>query len=321
MIYTALVCGFVASGVVTAVLMPVLIRFLHKINYNQTVSEYSLEEFKQKAKTPTMGGILFVLVPCIITLLIYPKALFDLPTMIVMLAYVGYGLIGFIDDFIIVIKRDNEGLSPKLKFAMQLILAIIFYFLYQESASLSVSIPFTSIVIELGVLYIVLVYFMFTGASNAVNLTDGMDGLAGGCSFLAFSPFVFFALQQNEIYIACFILCIMGSLLGYLRYNIHPASIFMGDTGSLALGGALAALAMVLKKEFALVIIGGVFVWETMTCIIQITSVKLLHKRVFKYTPIHYSFRISGMKEPNIVLMFWLIGFVCALLGFLIGVM
>lgn len=320
MLVLTLLGGFVLSGLLVALLMPQLIRFLHKLDYNQSVSEYSLEEFKSKAKTPTMGGILFVLVPVVVCLLMNPKAIFDLPTVIVMLAYVGYGLIGFIDDFIIVVQRDNRGLPAKIKFAFQLILAIVFYFIYQGNASLDVMIPFVNVVIPLGSLYIVLVYFMFTGASNAVNLTDGMDGLAGGCSFLAFSPFVFFALQQQEYEIACFILCIMGSLLGYLKYNMHPAKIFMGDTGSLALGGVLAALAMVLKKEIALIIIGGVFVWETMTCIIQIASVKLFHRRVFKYTPIHYSFKLSGMSEPKIVLMFWMIGFACACLGFVIGV-
>lgn len=320
MIITALVCGFAASGLLTVLLMPQLIRFLHKVNYNQSVSEYSLEEFKSKAKTPTMGGTLFVIIPIVVTLCVFPDSMKDLPTMIVMMAYFGYGLIGFIDDFIIVIQQDNRGLPAWMKFALQLLLAILFYFLYRGNASLDVTIPFVQISLPLGRMYIVLVYFMFTGASNAVNLTDGMDGLAGGCSFLALSPFVFFALQRHEYYIACFILSIMGSLLGYLKFNMHPAKIFMGDTGSLALGGVLAALAMVLKKEIALIIIGGVFVWETMTCIIQIGSVKLFHKRVFKYTPIHYSFRISGMSEPKIVLMFWLLGFVCALLGFVIGV-
>lgn len=320
MYYTTLVSGFVVSAMIVVLLMPQLIRFLHKINYNQAVSEYSLEEFKNKAKTPTMGGTLFVLVPVVVTLCLFPQSLQDLPTMIVIMAFVGYGLIGFIDDFIIVVKHDNRGLSAMWKLILQLALAVLFYFLYRGSASLSVTIPFFNVILPLGNLYIVLVYVMFTGASNAVNLTDGMDGLAGGCSFLAFSPFVFFALQQNQYYIACFILCIMGALVGYLRYNMHPAKIFMGDTGSLALGGVLAATAMVLKQEVALIIIGGVFVWETMTCIIQIASVKLFHRRVFKYTPIHYSFKLSGMSEPKIVLMFWMVGFICSILGFVIGV-
>ncbi len=320
MFYMTLLSGFVISALFVLLLMPKVIRFLHKINYKQQVSEYSLQEFKEKAKTPTMGGVLFVLIPVIVSLCLYPQAITDLKTMIVIVAYLGYALIGFIDDYIIVIQKDNRGLPAKYKFLLQLMLAIIFYFVYREHASLDVVIPFINISVELGPFYIVLVYFMFTGTSNAVNLTDGMDGLAGGTSFLALSPFVFFALTQHQYFIACFILCIMGSLLGYLKFNMFPAKIFMGDTGALALGGVLAALAMVLKQEIALIIIGGVFVWETMTCIIQIASVKLFKRRVFKYTPIHYSFKISGMSEPKIVLMFWLIGFICAILGFMIGV-
>ena len=154
-----------------------------------------------------------------------------------MLAYVGYGLIGFLDDYIIVIRQNNEGLKPQYKFFLQLVLAVLFFFMYRQNASTDVILPFLEWVIPLGGLYMLLVFFMFTGASNAVNLTDGMDGLAAGCSFLAFAPFVMFALQQDKLAIATFIMAVMGSLLGFLKYNSHPAKIFMGDTGSLALGG------------------------------------------------------------------------------------
>lgn len=309
------------SFIIVSAMMPVLISFLHKINYNQTVSEYSLEEYKQKQKTPTMGGILFVLTPLFVTLFIYPSAIHDLQAMIVMLAYVGYGLIGFLDDYIIVIRQNNEGLKPKVKFLLQLILAVLFFFMYRQNASTDVIIPFIHAVIPLGSLYMILVFFMFTGASNAVNLTDGMDGLAGGTSLLAFAPFVMFALQQQKYIIAVFLMSIMGSLLGYLKFNWHPAKIFMGDTGSLALGGVLAAVSMVLKQEIALVVIGGVFVWETLCVVIQISSVKLRGKRVFKYTPIHYSFVISGMRETQVVLLFWILGLICMVAGFLMGVL
>ncbi len=319
--YEIMIGGFLVSCIFVVLLMPQLIKFLHKLNQHQVASEYSLQEFKEKAKTPTMGGIMFVLIPIVVSFLFFPQALNDLSSLTVVLAYLGYALIGFIDDYIIVVQKNNKGLPASVKFLMQLALAVAFYMMYQSNASLEVAIPFTQMTIHLGNWYVLLVFFMFTGTSNAVNLTDGMDGLAAGTSFLALSPFVFFALRSHQYFIACFVLCIMGALFGYLKFNRHPAQIFMGDTGSLALGGVLAALAMVLKQEFALIIIGGVFVWETLTVIIQITSVKLFKKRVFKYTPIHYSFRISGMREPNIVLMFWLIGFVCAILGFIIGVM
>lgn len=319
--FPVLVLDFALSLVITWVLMPKLIAFLHKISYNQEVSEYSLEQYKAKAKTPTMGGTLFVVVPVIVTLMLFPSIWSDLPSLLVLVAYVGYGLIGFIDDFIIVVKKDNEGLKPWAKFMMQLILAVAFYWFYKDYVSTDVVVPFVNAVLPLGAFYVVFAFIMFTGESNAVNLTDGMDGLAAGCSFIAISPYVMFALQQNQIIIAGFLLGIMGALIGYLRYNLHPAKIFMGDAGSLALGGVLAAVAMVLKMELSLLIIGGVFLWETICVVIQQVAVRAFKRRVFKYTPIHYSFVISGMKEPKVVQMFWMLSVLCAAAGFLMGVL
>ncbi|MDD2592109.1 MAG: phospho-N-acetylmuramoyl-pentapeptide-transferase, partial [Erysipelotrichaceae bacterium] len=156
--------------------------------------------------------------------------------------------------------------------------------------------------------------------SNAVNITDGMDGLAGGTSVLALIPFAIFAFMFDQSYIGVFVVGVIASLLGYLRYNLNPAKIFMGDAGSLALGGLLAALALVLKQEIALIIVGGVFVFETTCVILQIASVKLRKKRVFKYTPIHYSFVINGMSEKNVVYLFWLMGLTFMIFGLIAGV-
>ena len=318
--FLKMILGFALSLGLTLILMPKLIAFLHKVSYKQSVSEYSLDSFKQKAKTPTMGGVGFVIIPIIALFIIYPKAYLNYEIMILIFAYLAYGLIGFIDDFIIVIKKNNKGLKASYKFLMQLVVAMVFYYFYKDYTSTDVIIPFVKIVLPLGSFYAIFAFIMFTAESNAVNLTDGMDGLAAGTSFLAFSPFVLFAVQMQKFEVATLILCIMGSLLGYLKFNVFPAKIFMGDTGSLALGGFLAACAMVLKQELALLIIGGVFLWETLCVVIQISSVKLFKRRVFKYTPIHYSFVISGMKEQKVVLMFWMIGAVFAILGFVIGV-
>ena len=255
-VFPMLVLNFALSLVLVWVLMPKLIAFLHKISYNQAVSEYSLQQYKEKAKTPTMGGTLFVIVPVVVTLVLFPSIWKDLPSLLVLAAYVGFGLIGFIDDFIIVVKKDNEGLKPWAKFLMQLLIAVGFYWFYKDFVSTDVVIPFINAVLPLGAFYVVFAFIMFTGESNAVNLTDGMDGLAAGCSFIAISPYVMFALQQNQVIIASFLLGIMGALIGYLRYNLHPAKIFMGDAGSLALGGVLAAVAMVL---FACLFVIGLF--------------------------------------------------------------
>jgi phospho-N-acetylmuramoyl-pentapeptide-transferase len=312
----ALVLGFLS----VLVGMPAYIRYLRKRNTNQSVSEYSLKEFKEKQKTPTMGGVLFVLFPILVMTLLYPTSWMEARTFLLYAAYLSYGAIGLWDDLKIVVEKKNDGLSASTKFAAQLILAIVFYLFYRQFASSTVAIPFADLHVNLGWLYAVLVFFMFTGASNGVNITDGMDGLAGSTSLLAFLPFATIAYLRHDEVVFAFVLACIGALIAYLRYNWHPAKIFMGDTGALALGGVLAALAFVMKLEFALIVIGGVFVFETICVILQIGSVKLRHKRIFIYTPIHYAFTMSGWKEKNVVLFFVFLGSVCAVLGILVGV-
>lgn len=311
--------GFVISLIVVLLLMPHFIDFLKKISFNQTVNDYSLQEYKEKAKTPIMGGILFIITPVLVTILLYPSCLLDYKVCMVFLAFVGYGLIGFTDDFLIAVKKNNDGLKAQYKFGLQLLLAIVFYIMYQEHSILSIQLLFNGPVINLGLFYVVLILFMFTGSSNAVNLTDGMDGLAAGCTCFSLIPFLIFAYLRGNTGISVFITSLLGALFGYLHYNVKPAKIFMGDTGSLALGGVLAALAMILKKEIPLILIGGVFVIETLCVIIQITSVKTRHKKVFPYTPIHYSFVIKGMSENNTVHLFWVVSALFAILGFFAG--
>ena len=316
--YVRLILAFIISLILVLIGMPKLIDYLKKISFNQTVSEYSLKEYKEKAKTPTMGGILFIVVPIIVTLFLAKGVLADLKMIVILLSFAGYGLIGFIDDYIIVIKRDNEGLRPKQKFIMQLLLAIIFFIIYRNNVSLDITIPIIKVVLPLSWLYSILVFFMFTGASNAVNLTDGMDGLAAGCSFISYIAFLIIALCMKEYQVAIFISSLLGALLGYLHYNVSPAKIFMGDTVTLSLGAVFAAIAMVLKQELLLIIIGGVFVWETLCVIIQISSVKIRKKRVFKYTPIHYSFVLDGISEKRVVRSFWLLSLICAVIGLVV---
>lgn len=318
---TKLFLSSLISLVLMFLIMPRFITFMKKVKYDQVASEYSLEEFKQKAGTPTMGGVVFILVPVITLILLYPGFFHNFKISLIVLTYVGYGLIGFIDDYLIVVKRNNDGLKPLYKFLLQLLLSIVFYIIYQGNASSVITIPFLNKSLDLGFFYAFLVFFMFTGSSNAVNLTDGMDGLAAGVSIFALLPFIYVSIKQDEFYIAVLLSAVAGALLGYLRYNISPAEIFMGDTGSLALGGILAAVAIVLKKEIDLAVIGGVFVLETLCVIIQQTSVRLFHKRVFRYTPIHYAFKLKGMAESQVVYSFWLAGIIFAGLGFLMEVL
>lgn len=311
--------AFGGSLLATLVVMPILIPFLHKIKFGQVEREEGLASHKAKGGTPTMGGIVFVLVPIIVFFVLDIKAVFNTEMMIVILAYLGYALIGFIDDFIIVVRKNNEGLKPAYKFALQSILAVIFYFIYQTIAATSLHIPVLNITWELGILYFVLVFIMFTAESNAVNFTDGLDGLCAGTSMIAFFPYIIFALVQGKTDLAMFLLAVCGSLLGYLKFNLHPAKIFMGDTGSLALGGLLAASAMILKEELLLILIGGVFLAEMLSVVIQVTHYKRTKKRIFKMAPLHHHFELSGFKETQVVILFWSAGLLCAILGLWLG--
>ena len=317
-----LIGAFLISLGVVMLAMPELIEYLKKLSLKQTVSEYALEDDQKKAGTPIMGGILFIIVPVCVSLfaslLSGINVLGDEKYLITIVAFVGYGLIGFVDDYLIAVRKNNDGLKPGQKFAMQVVLAIVVLLLYRYG-DLTISIPFTSIRFDMSWGYAVLALFMFSGSSNAVNLTDGMDGLAAGVTIIALIPFLILSWMKDEFNLVMLILCLIGALFGYLYFNKKPARVFMGDTGSLALGGILAALAMVLKEEIALIFIAGVPVIETLCVLIQQISVRTFHKRVFIYTPIHYAFRIKGMREVNIVRMFWMAEALFALIGLFIA--
>lgn len=303
------------SFLITIIAYPFYIKKMQSLAYYQVISEYSLEEFKQKAKTPTMGGIIFVLATLISLLILNFRVFLNVKVQLVILAFLGYALIGLVDDLIIIVKGSNQGLRGKTKLFLQLLLSIIFYLIFKENSISTIIIPFFNVTFDLGYFYSVLVVLMFVGSSNAVNLTDGMDGLAGGTMLIALLPFLYLAYSSQEIEVITFIMALSGSLLGYLMFNFKPAKVIMGDVGSLALGGSLAALAMVLKAELLLILVGGVFVLETLSVILQIFWVKAFKKRLFLYTPIHYTFRLKGYNEKAIVLGFYLLGFIFMLLG------
>ena len=312
--------AFGAALVLTLVVMPVLIPFLHKIKFGQSIRKEGPKSHMAKTGTPTMGGIVFVLVPILVMLILDYKAFATPEMLIVVFAYLGYAFIGFLDDFLIVVKKNNDGLKPSVKFLLQSVLAVVFYICYTYVADTSIEIPVLHLSLNIGILYFFLVFIMFTAESNAVNLTDGLDGLCAGTSLIAIAPFIIFSLLKGQHDLAMFLLAVSGALLGYLRFNLHPAKIFMGDTGSLAIGGLLAATAMVLKQELLLIIIGGVFLMEVLSVIIQVTSFELTGKRVFRMSPLHHHFELGGMKETQVVLMFWCIALVFAALGLWLGV-
>lgn len=320
-LWIAFMC--VITLVIMLLIMPGLIDYLHKIKFGQTEREEGLASHKKKNGTPTMGGLAFIIVPTLVYVVcsFFTPFKLDMNTMIILLAFVGYGVVGFIDDYIIVVQKNNEGLKPKYKYLLQSILAVVFFLLYCRNSTTDIWIPLLDVTIDLKWFYFILVYFMFTAETNAVNLTDGLDGLCAGQMVIALIPFAIFAFVQDVNNVACLILIVIFALLGYLKFNKHPAQIFMGDTGSLALGGFIAAVAMVLKQEILLIIIGFVFVAEVCSVIIQVTYYKKTHKRIFKMAPLHHHFEMCGWSEQKVVSRFRLVGVILAVLGLVLGVM
>ncbi len=320
--FIKILLAFGISLGLTLVMIPAAIPLLKKLKFGQAIRKDGPASHLVKEGTPNMGGIFFIVSSLLATLIVEPAAFTNIDFWIVAMAYIGYGLIGFLDDFLIDIKHNNVGLKPSYKFGLQLILAIVFYLLYRNVTNSLIIIPFFNTSFDLGWFYIVVVIIMFTGESNAVNLADGLDGLCAGLTIEALAPFIYFCFRIGKYSVAILLFAVIGGLLGYLRYNVHPAKIFMGDTGSLALGGLLAAVAMVTKEELALVFIGIVFVVEVVSVIIQVGYFKLTHgKRFFRMAPIHHHFELGGMKETNVVWMFWGIGAIFSILGFVMGAM
>lgn len=312
--------AFILNVGVMLVVMPKYIKKLKLINITQVTSEYALEEFKQKEKTPIMGGLLFVVIPVITFVILRPSAMLDKRLLFVMLSYVLYCTVGFLDDYTIVVKHNNEGLSQKARLIMELVYAAGLYFVFRDVIPQQVSIPFTNISVGLGwYTFLPFMVLLYMAEANAVNFTDGMDGLCAGVSFIALLPMLVFTVLKGETNLSIFIFAILGGLVGYLRFNYHPAKIFMGDSGSVALGALFASLGLVMDKSIALFFIGGTFVIEMFCVVVQQLSVRLFHKRVFSYTPIHYAFVIKGYKENRIVPGFYLLTFVLTLIGLFLG--
>ena len=318
--YIVFIKGFLITLVMMLVSMPRFIAYLKKRNINQVESEYALDEFKNKDKTPIMGGLLFVVIPILVYILIYPDALNDKPQLFIMLSYLFFCSVGFIDDCLVIRSHKNDGLSPKTRLIMEFVYTVILFLLFRDIIPMQVTIPFINVSIRFPwFIFLPFMSLLYMAEANAVNFTDGMDGLCAGVSFIALIPFLIMTVKYQYYAITVLIVCILAGLLGYLFFNFHPAKIFMGDSGSLALGALFASLGILLDKTIALFFIGGVFVIEMVCVVIQQVSVRLFHKRVFTYTPIHYAFVIKGYKENKIVLGFYLLELLLAIIGLFIG--
>lgn len=290
--------------VLTVLLGLAAIPLARKYKARQSIREEGPKSHRVKSGTPTMGG-LFMLLAAV--LVIAGNRLFDPAVLLLVLITFGHALLGFLDDFIKAEKKRNLGLTAKQKMAGQLVLSIAFCFGCVEILGLptSIAVPFTSMDISIGWLYYPFVVLVIVGASNAVNLTDGLDGLAAGCCVVAFAAYALFCRMEGMLDIGAFAMVVVGCCAGFLVYNYHPAKIFMGDTGSLALGGAIAGISVLTRTELLLIFLGLIFVVEALSVILQVASFQLTGKRIFKMSPIHHHFELSGWSEVRVVWTFW----------------
>lgn len=310
------VITLIVSFLITIILAPIVIPYLRRMKFGQSIREEGPQSHHKKAGTPTMGGLIF-LASIIISTLVLSFYFDQLTTqsIVLLVILVGFGVIGFLDDFIKVVLKRNLGLTSIQKLIGQILIAVIAYFLLKQGPfDTTIEIPFTQMELALGQLYIAFLVFWLVGFSNAVNLTDGLDGLVAGTATVAFATFGVLALAYEQTDIAIFTFSVSGSLLGFLLFNKNPAKVFMGDTGSLALGGALAMVSILVKHELLLLLVGIIFVIETLSVILQVISFKTTGKRIFKMSPIHHHFELSGWNERKIVTVFWAIGFIAAMI-------
>lgn len=311
--------GFLSSVILGLILVPLL----KSLRMGQHISEFVGDAHRKKEGTPTIGGLIFIIPTILITLglIITKKIDYTSNLGIVLLVFIGYTLIGFLDDFLSIKRGNNEGLTVYQKLFMQVLIAIGFFYIYMRSGGQTAWVVGTlHIDLELGWLYGLAILFVLVGASNAVNLTDGLDGLAGGLSAIAFIAFALISLSVGFEDIGLFSLLLVGSIFGFLVFNTYPAKIIMGDTGSLALGAVMGAIAILTHRELTLLVVASVFVIETLSVILQTFWVIVFKRKLFLMTPIHHHFEKLGWSESDIVKLFWVSGLVLAMVGIIFGV-
>ena len=315
----AIMIGFLTSVVLGLIMIPLL----KKMNVGQRISIFVGNSHKKKEGTPTMGGLIFIISTFITTfiLLVTNKIEFTNNLRIILLVFFGYAFIGFLDDYLSLKHHANEGLTAFQKLFLQLIIAVGFFYMYISNGGQTALIVSTlGIHIEMGWLYGIFLLFVLVGSSNAVNLTDGLDGLAGGLSAIAFIAFSLISLVVGYEEIGIFTFVLTGAVMGFLIYNTYPAKVFMGDTGSLALGAVMGAVAIITHREVTLLVVASVFVIETLSVILQVIWVRLFHKKLFLMTPLHHHFEKLGWKESDIVKLFWVVGLILTMAGIFFGV-
>jgi phospho-N-acetylmuramoyl-pentapeptide-transferase len=318
---------------IAVIIGPKMIRWLQRMQIGQTIRDDGPESHLTKSGTPTMGGLL-ILAAIMLSVLLWAD-LTNRYVWVTLFVLVSFGVIGFVDDYRKVIRKDAKGLIARWKYFWQSVIAIAvafyLYFSQQNPAETALLVPFFKDVMpQMGMLFMVVTYFVIVGTSNAVNLTDGLDGLAIVPVILVAGAFAIFAYVTGNINFSAYlhipylpltselvIVCtaIVGAGLGFLWFNTYPAQVFMGDVGSLALGGTLGVLAVLVRQEIVLFIMGGIFVVETLSVIVQVGSFKLRGKRIFRMAPIHHHYELKGWPEPRVIVRFWIISLMLVLVG------
>ena len=322
-----LIYTIIISFITTLILGPLIIPFLKRLNVGQTIRDDGPQSLLVKSGSPTIGGIIIILSILITSL---TSGMVNKDLIVALSATLAFGLIGFIDDFIKVVLKRSLGLRAYQKLLLQTFVAILLA-IYQSNTSIvgtKIIIPFIDgnlqigninipQYLDLGIFYIPFIIFVVVATVNSVNLTDGLDGLASGVTLIITGFFSLLAMSWGYNSLAIFASAITGACLGFLRYNTHPAQVFMGDTGSLALGGGVATIAILMNVALIIPIVGGIYFAESLSVIIQVISFKTRGKRVFKMSPLHHHFELSGWAETKVVTVFWIVTVILCLIGIL----
>ena len=309
-----LIAGAISAGVVI-LLAPICIPLLHRLKFGQSIREEGPKSHQKKSGTPTMGGI-FLIAGIVAATLI--QAEWNAEIFLALFILLGHFILGFVDDYLKVVRKHNQGLLARYKLAGQILIVLVTTFVASEllvDFDPTIWIPVADVTINIGGFYVPFMFFVLVGASNAVNLTDGLDGLASGCVAIAASCYAVICLLTGHDELAIFCAATVGACIGFLKFNFHPAKVFMGDTGSLALGGAFAAVGILSRTEILLAVIGFVFVCEALSVILQVISFQTTGKRIFRMSPIHHHFELGGWSEVKVVFVFWTVGLIAGIVG------
>lgn len=309
-----LIAGAIAAGVVI-MLAPICIPILHRLKFGQSIRAEGPKSHLAKSGTPTMGGI-FLIAGIVAATLI--QAQWNAEIFLALFILLGHFILGFIDDYLKVVRKHNQGLLARYKLAGQILIAVVTTLVASElliDFSPTIWIPVADVTIDAGSFYLLFLLIVIVGASNAVNLTDGLDGLASGCMAIAASCYAVICILTGHEDLAIFCAATVGACIGFLKFNFHPAKVFMGDTGSLALGGAFAAVGILTRTEILLAVIGFVFVCEALSVILQVISFQTTGKRIFRMSPLHHHFELGGWSEIKVVFVFWTVGLIAGVVG------